>query len=139
MANRFDDRELETPPPAKGRGMSSDKRWCGQGWQLTAIFWTVLIGVGAFVALEIAIVAKSDTLENTGRATMDMRNETVTMRMNAESYLKRVMAVFPANQDTVSLEQIVDTIDKVHALMLWADDLKTGLAPEVWLPDVGTK
>jgi len=97
---------------------------------LTAIFWVVLIGVSAFVALEIAIVAKSDDLDQTSRSTVAMRNETVAMRQNVEAYLKRVTSHFPANQDTVSVEQIVDTIDKVHAMMLWASDLKAGIPPE---------
>jgi len=129
--NRFDT-EYETPPLAKGRGTpsTSGKKWCGEGWQLTAIFWVVLIGVSAFVALEIAIVAKSDDLDQTSRSTVAMRNETVAMRQNVEAYLKRVTSHFPANQDTVSVEQIVDTIDKVHAMMLWASDLKAGIPPE---------
>jgi len=136
MANRGGGFEFETPPAVnRGRsdGGGADKKkiqWCGKGWQLTAIFWTVLIGVTAFVALEIAIVSKSDDLDQTSRATVSMHDETIELRRNIEDYIKGIRQHFPANQETLTAEQVFDSIDKAHAMMLWLNELRAGMPPE---------
>jgi hypothetical protein len=126
------DVELETPPLRKGRAGPGKKGgpWCTKDSKLTAILTVITIGVLAFVGLEIAVVSKSDDLDRTTRATTDMHNETVQMRQSVERVLRDVTEHFPSNQGAMSLEQVVDTIDKVHAMMLWANDLKSGLPPE---------
>lgn len=76
------------------------------------------------------MVAKSDDLDRTTRATVDMHNETTVLRQDVQGYLRSITEHFPQNQGSMSLEQIVDTVDKVHAMMLWVNDLKSGLPTE---------
>jgi hypothetical protein len=59
---------------------------CGPQWRLTAILVVLIFGVGAFVALEIAIVAKGDQLEATSKATVSMHDETTQMKARRETF-----------------------------------------------------
>jgi len=136
MEGRFDT-ELETPPVGRGRAGPAHKKssgpWCSKDTKLTAILTVITFGVLAFVALEIAIVSKREDLDRTARATVAMHNETTDMRNNVEKYLRTITEQFPANQGPLTVEQVVDTIEKVHDIMLWVNDLKAGLPTEVHL------
>jgi len=138
--SRFDvEYEADTPPTAKGRagpggpkkgGGACGNPWCSKDSKLTAILMVITVGVMAFVALEIAIVAKSDDLDRTTRATVAMHNETTQMRNDMGAYLRTITDHFPSNQGPLTVEQIVDSVDKAHAIMLWINDLKSGLPTE---------
>jgi hypothetical protein len=124
--------EFETPPTARGRsdGKGPKKQCCTTDSKILAILCVLTVGVFGFLALEIAIVAKSDDLDQTSRSTVAMREETVAMRQNVEAYIAKLRTHMPVNQDTVSLEQVVDIIDKVHSTVLYVNSLKTGIPPE---------
>jgi hypothetical protein len=135
---RMSDWGLHLPPvrgdnsdDAKGKGKAFCGRVvCGPGWQLTAIFWVVLVGVTAFVALEIAIVSKGDQLEATSKATVSMHDETTKMKEDIGAALKKFRANFPSNQETVTTQQILDSIDKAHSTVAWIDQVRRGITPE---------
>jgi hypothetical protein len=103
---------------------------CGPNWQLTALFWVVLVGVTAFVGLEVALVSKGDQLEATSRATVSMHDETTKMKEDIGAALKKWRSNFPINQETVTTEQILDSIDKMHSTVAWIDQVRRGIAPE---------
>jgi len=124
--------EYAIPPADTSRGMKGNKKpsWCcGPNWQLTAIFWVVLIGTSTLVGLVIGFVSKSDELNQTTRATVSMHDETTQMRKNVEDMVNKLRAHFPANQGEVTLEQITDSIHKVHGITMWVDKVLADLPP----------
>jgi len=121
-------------PPAQPRGGKGGKpggTCCQPGWQLTAIFCVVLIGTCTLIGLVIAIISKGDDLDRTSRATQDMHRETMDMRKNIEDALRPIRDHLPANQGIVTTEQVLDSIDKGHAVMLWVNQLRSELPPDV--------
>jgi len=133
--NRGGEDLLYDVPPTRGsagKGMTgSGKRGCcGSTWQLDGIFWVCLIVGLAIIGLIIGVVSKSDDLDQTSRATVMMRNDTVELRKNVEAYIQSIRANFPANQETVTMEQVLDSVDKAHAMMVWLNELRSGLPPD---------
>jgi len=94
---------------------------CGPGWQQTGIFWISLAGVCLFAGLLIALVAKGDQLEATSRATVAMHEETIETKTKIEKALSDWRSKFPENQETLTTEQVLDSIDKAHNMMVWAE------------------
>ena len=117
-------------PEARNSHGGGGKSACRPGWQLTGIFWIALFGVAAFVALEVAIVSKSDDLNETTKATVAMHKETIEMRTNTEGWINNMRSHFPVNQETLTIEQVLDAVDKVHAMMAWVDQVRRGVPSE---------
>ena len=126
-----DPRNLLGDDTSKGNGKTSSRqRWCcGPNWQLTGIFWVCLIVGAAVIGLVAGIFAKRDELNQTTRATVSMHKDTTEMRENTEAWVKQFRSHFPANQETVTTEQILDSIDKGHAMVLWADQVVKAVPP----------
>lgn len=120
-------------PPARGGddkyGKKGQSPCCGPNWQLTAIFWTVLFGTIAFFVLLIVLVVSGPEMQATSRATVAMHEETVKMKEDAETWFKKFRTNFPENQPTVTTEQLLDSIDKVHSITAWVDQVRRGIPP----------
>lgn len=126
-----DPRNLLGEDTTKGNGKTSSRqRWCcGQNWQLTGIFWITLIVGAAVIGLVAGIFAKREELNQTTRATVSMHKDTTEMRENTEAWVKQFRSHFPPNQETVTTEQILDSIDKGHAMVQWADQVVKAIPP----------
>lgn len=119
-ANR---RGIATASPSKAH------QCCGPNWYFYGIFWVCLIVGLAILGLVIGIVSKSDDLDQTSRATVRMHDETVQLRKNVEDWIHGIRSHFPANQETVTTEQLLDSIDKAHATMLWINEIRAAIPP----------
>lgn len=109
---------------------TSRQKWCcGQNWQLTGIFWITLIVGAAVIGLVAGIFAKREELNQTTRATVSMHKDTTEMRENTEAWVKQFRSHFPPNQETVTTEQLLDSIDKGHAMVQWADQVVKAVPP----------
>ncbi len=122
-------------PPAHGGGggggnTSHRKPCCSAGWEQRATFYVVLLGVLAFLGLLIGIISKGEDLDQTSKATVSMHKETIEMRTSVEKALSTFRSHFPANQETITTEQVLDTIDKVHSIIVWAEEVRRGLPPD---------
>lgn len=98
---------------------------------MTAIFIVVTFGTLTLTGLVIGIISKGEDLDKTSRATVSMHDETIQMRKGVEEYVRNIREHFPANQETVTTEQVLDSIDKAHAMMLWFNTLRSELPPDV--------
>jgi hypothetical protein len=117
--------------PGGKEGSGKYRKCCGPQWQLDGIFWVALIVGTAILGIIIGIVSKSDDLDQTSRATVRMHDETVELRKNVEAWIHGIRAHFPANQETVTTEQVLDSVDKMHAMMLWANEIRASIPPGV--------
>lgn len=86
---------------------------CGKGWQKTGLFWLVFIGVVAFIAFEAALVASRNEMAATTRATISMHDTMMEVKSQSTAWTSDLRSHFPPNQETVTAEQILDSIDKV--------------------------
>ncbi len=77
-----------------------------------------------FLVFLIILVANGGDLQNTSKATIAMHEETVQMKKDAKAMWKKFRANFPSNQEEVTTEQVLDMIDKGHAMMVWVDGVR---------------
>jgi len=103
---------------------------CPPGWELKGIFATGLAVFVLFVAFCIVLWANSDSLEQTSRATVMMHEETVKMKEDAEKWIKQFRTNFHANQEVITTQQILDTIDKSHETIAWLNEVRAGIEPD---------
>lgn len=66
------------------------------------------LGVGAYKS--------SDMLTETGRATVGMHNETLEMRHNVEAKYRQFRKQFPDNQEAVTVNQVLETIENASKI-----------------------
>lgn len=104
---------------------------CGPGWQATGLFYLSLLGVSLFLIFLIVLVANGGDLKNTSKATIAMHEETVQMKADVARKWKEFRANFPSNQEQVTTEQVLDIIDKGHAMVVWADQLRHKMPPQM--------
>ena len=85
-------------------------QWCCSDHTLNVIKTVgVVVGVFLFGGLLIALVAKKDDLDATTRATVGMHDDTIQMKQDAEKWFKSFREHFPANQETLSTEQVKES------------------------------
>lgn len=116
-------------PNGKGNKRNG-KGACRPGWQLTATFVTSCIGLVLFSGLLLGIVLKGGALEETSRATISMHDDTTKMKEDVGAWFKDFRAHFPSNQETMTTEQVLDSIDKSHATIVWLDQVRRNVSPD---------
>lgn len=110
-------------PPAG----NNTKTCCGPGWQLNAILIICFIGLILFGGLMIGILASKDEMQATTRATISMHDEAMEMKATTSKWVKQMKETFPANQDEMTLKEILGTIDKIHETVVWVDKVLKGI------------
>lgn len=112
-------------------GKAGRRKCCGPGWQLTALVWMAAVGLVLFGALLLALVLSGPEMHATTSATVDMHEKMLEGRQAAMDWVQSLRDHFPAGQDRVLAEQIVDTVDRVHGMVTWADAVRMRIDPAV--------
>jgi len=115
--------------PGGAGANAHNKSSCSHHWEKRGIFTLTLIGVGVFIAFVVVLWSKGEDLEMTSRATVMMHDETVKMKTDVETWLKNFRSNFHTNQEVITTEQVLDSIDKMHATIAWMNELRSGLSP----------
>lgn len=74
------------------------------------------LNVGIFVVLLAGMSQSSEMMMATGKATVEMRNETKAMKEDVSEYVRNLLSPYPKNQDAIVLEQIFGTMGNVHRI-----------------------
>lgn len=88
--------------------------------------WTLLFVIliaGMFTGFMLGLFLSREDLQATSKATVAMHDETIETKETITKALKEFRAKFPENQEEMTVGQILDSIDKAHAMMAWAETI----------------
>ena len=102
---------------------------CSTNCLLGTLIVLAAIGVIMFGIFMFAMYRNGPALEATTSATVGMRVDMVRMQKNAKQSFETFRANFPINQEEITTKQVLDSIDKAHGILAWANDLKNRVSP----------
>lgn len=88
--------------------------------------WTLLFVIviaGMFAGFMLGLFLSREDLQATSKATVAMHDETIQTKETITKALADFRAKFPENQEELTVGQVLDSIDKAHAMMVWAETI----------------
>jgi len=88
--------------------------------------WTlffVIVIAGIFTGFMLGLFLSREDLQATSKATVAMHDETMETKETITKALKEFRSKFPDNQEELTVGQVLDSIDKAHAMMAWAETI----------------
>jgi hypothetical protein len=76
-----------------------------------------------FAGFMIGLFTSREELQATSKATVAMHDETIETKETITKALKEFRSKFPENQEELTVGQVLDSIDKAHAMMAWAETI----------------
>lgn len=98
----------------------------------------LFVVTGLLIAVVVALYGayqSSDMMTKTSESTVAMHTETQEMRTNVESWIHKFRKEFPSNQEVLTTQQILGTIENIHKISARGEYLLSNIEPES-LPNV---